>query len=460
MAGDDDPNSSVHEEDDDDDKFYDPYNDFGHLTEEELNNVMSDSNPNLMDIDFTDSQNPPPSPLAPQDSNMEINETQMLQELSLNIPNGEDNSAYESFDDNLYLSWEMFEPPNDDATSNNVQGETGGNDTGDENNLVVIDRTEVSTLVLGENGMNFVVGNGRLEVSTRVFGENPTNFEIGGPSTRPVPVTPTIHIGILICSCCQPLRGVVHTNGLEIARLDIYGETGSFCHAVLETHPFGDSNRREHQSLVLKDMKMEDVQRFIENYLSEREVNGFRLVHDTNAALSSFYRAMNAGPTNNQRPMLTMPPATDVPMALAMPDASLNVPPVPRYVPLRDIEPTGNVKVRQRRNTPLAAQRERTGRLTLDDVKKYFHLPIEHAARRMDVCPTVLKKICRRGGLPRWPYRKIKSLQRKIAALKEEVLKAEDPEAKAEAEEEIVKLHEEIKQICEEAMQNSKDSSS
>lgn len=52
-------------------------------------------------------------------------------------------------------------------------------------------------------------------------------------------------------------------------------------------------------------------------------------------------------------------------------------------------------------------QRERTGRLTLDDVKKYFHLPIEKAARRMDVCPTVLKKICRRGGLPRWPYRKV-----------------------------------------------------
>ena len=52
-------------------------------------------------------------------------------------------------------------------------------------------------------------------------------------------------------------------------------------------------------------------------------------------------------------------------------------------------------------------QRERAGKLTLSEVGRYFHLPIEEAARRMKLCPTVLKKICRRDGMTRWPHRKV-----------------------------------------------------
>lgn len=33
------------------------------------------------------------------------------------------------------------------------------------------------------------------------------------------------------------------------------------------------------------------------------------------------------------------------------------------------------------------------------------------------VCTTMLKKVCRRNGIPRWPYRKIKSLDTMIATL-------------------------------------------
>lgn len=64
---------------------------------------------------------------------------------------------------------------------------------------------------------------------------------------------------------------------------------------------------------------------------------------------------------------------------------------------------------------PLSAQRERTGKLRLKDFAGYLHLPIEEAARRMNICPTVMKKICRRDGLLRWPYRKIRSIHRKIS---------------------------------------------
>lgn len=148
---------------------------------------------------------------------------------------------------------------------------------------------------------------------------------------------------------------IIYSNdyiGREVTRLDIYGEIGYFCHAILETQPFASSNERRHQTLLLKALKNEDVQKFIEQYCSEREANGFRLVQDTNA---TFYQAMNAGSVNNQPPMMTMPPPSDVPMSLAMPDAALNVPPVPLYVGLRD-EPPGSREERPRRRTPLAAQ--------------------------------------------------------------------------------------------------------
>lgn len=54
-------------------------------------------------------------------------------------------------------------------------------------------------------------------------------------------------------------------------------------------------------------------------------------------------------------------------------------------------------------------QRERTGRLTIHDFTRYFHLPIEKAAEGLNVCPTVVKKICRKHGVDRWPYRKVSS---------------------------------------------------
>lgn len=52
-------------------------------------------------------------------------------------------------------------------------------------------------------------------------------------------------------------------------------------------------------------------------------------------------------------------------------------------------------------------QRERTKQMTLKDICQLFDLPIEQAAKEMKVCVTVLKKICRKGSLRRWPHRKV-----------------------------------------------------
>ena len=48
--------------------------------------------------------------------------------------------------------------------------------------------------------------------------------------------------------------------------------------------------------------------------------------------------------------------------------------------------------------------------LGLEDLAKYFDLPIVEASKQLKVGLTVLKKKCRQFGIPRWPHRKIKSL--------------------------------------------------
>lgn len=48
--------------------------------------------------------------------------------------------------------------------------------------------------------------------------------------------------------------------------------------------------------------------------------------------------------------------------------------------------------------------------LSLEDLSKYFGLTIVEASRNLNIGLTVLKKKCREFGIPRWPHRKIKSL--------------------------------------------------
>ncbi|CAH9076739.1 unnamed protein product [Cuscuta europaea] len=97
---------------------------------------------------------------------------------------------------------------------------------------------------------------------------------------------------------------------------------------------------------------------------------------------------------------------------------------------------------------PLSAQRERTGKLKLKDFAGYLHLPIEEAARRMNICPTVMKKICRRDGLVRWPYRKVRSIQRKIVN-RSKSLSANDAEERDRARVEILELQQQLANISE-----------
>ncbi|XP_010453763.1 PREDICTED: uncharacterized protein LOC104735633 [Camelina sativa] len=448
MAGDDDdPKPSALERnnaDEEDPYINDPLDEFKGFTDEDIQNVMADFNPTLMDISFTENTHPPSMSLPlPTD----VDQTQLMHELDLSITDYDINDEFDGMssflDDDYTISWDMFEPLNDDPNgniNNDVPQET---------------RNVVETT--------------RLEVSIRVFGDaNGPNFETGGPSTVHVPriadrmfVVPDENS---VCPCCTMLRELVHVKEREIRNtLIIFGGIGFLCHALLLTQllasdPMEPPPQPQPQPLryYLHDLTMEEVKNIIEDYCSERVASGLTLRQDTNAA---FYQAMSVNSIVNQppEPMLTLP-STDVPLPLVSPDEALDVRPVPLRVGLREQATTDVSKERKKgKQTPLAAQRARTKKMTVKDFSEHFHLPIEAAANEMKVCPTVMKKICREGGLMRWPHRKIKSRLTKIETLKKILLStAKEGEEKARIEAEIERLQRDIERICSDALKNAK----
>ena len=61
-------------------------------------------------------------------------------------------------------------------------------------------------------------------------------------------------------------------------------------------------------------------------------------------------------------------------------------------------------------------------------------MPINEVAKDLGVCATVLKKICRRNGIPRWPHRKIKSLDKMIKTLETTIAKKPEDEERIKQE--------------------------
>jgi len=59
------------------------------------------------------------------------------------------------------------------------------------------------------------------------------------------------------------------------------------------------------------------------------------------------------------------------------------------------------------RDSPARCAQEPKGQTSIEKLARHFHLPINAAGRELGICPTVLKKICRKHGLTRWPHRKV-----------------------------------------------------
>jgi hypothetical protein len=72
---------------------------------------------------------------------------------------------------------------------------------------------------------------------------------------------------------------------------------------------------------------------------------------------------------------------------------------------------------RERKKLPVAPAATHAKSLQLKELQTCFHLPMAEAAKNLKVCSTVLKKICRKYGISRWPYRQIRKIDKAIIDL-------------------------------------------
>ncbi|KAH7519827.1 hypothetical protein FEM48_Zijuj08G0078500 [Ziziphus jujuba var. spinosa] len=95
------------------------------------------------------------------------------------------------------------------------------------------------------------------------------------------------------------------------------------------------------------------------------------------------------------------------------------------------------------------AASDHIARIALSDLAKYFDVPIIEASRSLKIGLTVLKRKCREFGIPRWPHRKIKSIDSLIRDLQEEKCQQQEDTAAAIAVEKRQKMLESEKESIE-----------
>lgn|SRR3990167_1705985 len=65
---------------------------------------------------------------------------------------------------------------------------------------------------------------------------------------------------------------------------------------------------------------------------------------------------------------------------------------------------------------PVSASFSRNN-ICFEDLAAYFHAPLGVVSKHLGIGGTVLKKICRKNGIPRWPHRKLRSIDRTLSIL-------------------------------------------
>ena len=68
--------------------------------------------------------------------------------------------------------------------------------------------------------------------------------------------------------------------------------------------------------------------------------------------------------------------------------------------------------------------------ITLADLQRQFMQSIAEAAKYFGVCESIMKRVCRRHGIRKWPQRTVRSLKRQIASF-ESNLETLDADARA-----------------------------
>ncbi|KAL4156578.1 hypothetical protein PRNP1_005608 [Phytophthora ramorum] len=65
-----------------------------------------------------------------------------------------------------------------------------------------------------------------------------------------------------------------------------------------------------------------------------------------------------------------------------------------------------------------------TKHISIEELRDHFDRPIIDVAKDFGICITLMKKICRRNGIKRWPHRQIRSLSKSIASMEAAMLSA------------------------------------
>ncbi|XP_066354544.1 uncharacterized protein [Miscanthus floridulus] len=266
----------------------------------------------------------------------------------------------------------------------------------------------------------------------------------------------------LDCTGCQVLREVVHCNGLEATKFSIHGiAAGVFHHATLEVYRI-DSNglaatmttQMTHQSYV--DFRGRDyvwVKHYLMDYAQQRAGGGYVVLQDSisafqdalctrmivcgghadddhreavapeiNGGHAGDHREAVALETNGGHQRVVACPADDGAVQRAMVEQGNDVPAeAPAAGPSKPVakeQGRRSSEIRPAAKTAVAIQRERASNLQLDDIARYFHLPMVEAAKELRICATVLKGTSRKFHIRRWPYRKVRSIDSQIAKLR------------------------------------------
>ncbi|KAI3846027.1 hypothetical protein MKW92_016117 [Papaver armeniacum] len=206
------------------------------------------------------------------------------------------------------------------------------------------------------------------------------------------------------CSYCHVLREIIHENGANSVKLEIHGRIGFICHAIYEmrTNVIDGPPIVNHQMVDFTMQSMESVKQFIVQYCQDRTREGYVLLQDP---LSVYYDALCYGLNwvNNVYPVEPNPP--------------------PDYTEARHIgaeeenRTPANTNDTRTLRPRLSTQRQRTKTLTLSDLTRRFHVPINSVAKELQICTTVLKKKCRQFGVKRWPSRRVNSKTKRLSIL-------------------------------------------
>mmetsp|Transcript_41679 Transcript_41679/g.131396 ORF Transcript_41679/g.131396 Transcript_41679/m.131396 type:complete len:337 (+) Transcript_41679:854-1864(+) len=57
-------------------------------------------------------------------------------------------------------------------------------------------------------------------------------------------------------------------------------------------------------------------------------------------------------------------------------------------------------------------------KLSTELLRQHFDMPLNDAARKLGICATAIKKVCRKMGIRQWPFQRLKPIQRRLAKLR------------------------------------------